>query len=443
MTDWYFYPYKGLTGGADGALDSLDGDLLKDGDAAFIVDHVNRDTIVFSLDEDSGATEDGIYVIAPDSNAGDKRWLRTTNGGKFLQSGTGATPRTTLAKAREVLSVTDFGMSPSASAAANTTAFHAAVAAMSDGSCLEVPAGKYVVTNLIYNPPPYSTLRCMGEFESAAAGVAFTFGQASGTTTNVMLNCRVDNLKVRSATQDHTAGRVGVLIHNSSGSYIDIRAVYGFETGVKCWGEGAGVAYNEIHLGYITENKYSVVLTADATGWCNDNNFHSGALWWTEQDTSGFIHIWLDNCTNIVNNNRFYGTSLESVGNTGEGDTLGLYCEGWNNYFFMLRYEMHSADLKIELNVNSAYNVVFHGYGLPDTDAGIVTDNGTANQIWTSAGLSVAGASLLALRQSGVSAMTNVSAPSNLNADTVTVAELADIVGTLITKLRTHGLVGD
>lgn len=44
-------------------------------------------------------------------------------------------------------------------------------------------------------------------------------------------------------------------------------------------------------------------------------------------------------------------------------------------------------------------------------------------------------------QQTGVSAMTNVSTPSNLDADTVTVAELADIVGTLIDKLRTHGLV--
>ncbi len=50
---------------------------------------------------------------------------------------------------------------------------------------------------------------------------------------------------------------------------------------------------------------------------------------------------------------------------------------------------------------------------------------------------------VLGARQSGVSAMTNLTTPSNLNADTVTTAELADIVGNLIDKLRTTGVVGD
>lgn len=44
-------------------------------------------------------------------------------------------------------------------------------------------------------------------------------------------------------------------------------------------------------------------------------------------------------------------------------------------------------------------------------------------------------------QQTGISPMTNLTAPSNWDADTVTTAQLADIVGTLINKLRTHGLV--
>jgi hypothetical protein len=50
---------------------------------------------------------------------------------------------------------------------------------------------------------------------------------------------------------------------------------------------------------------------------------------------------------------------------------------------------------------------------------------------------------VITTRQTGVAAMTNLTAPANLDADTVTVAQLADIVGNLISKLRTHGLVGD
>ena len=45
--------------------------------------------------------------------------------------------------------------------------------------------------------------------------------------------------------------------------------------------------------------------------------------------------------------------------------------------------------------------------------------------------------------QTGVAAMTNLTAPANLDANTVTTAELADIVGRLIARLRSTGIVGD
>jgi hypothetical protein len=62
--NYYFYPYIALTGGADGALDSLDGSLLKDGDAAYVVIPSTKVTYVYTLD---------------DNNAGTKRWIRTNS----------------------------------------------------------------------------------------------------------------------------------------------------------------------------------------------------------------------------------------------------------------------------------------------------------------------------------------------------------------------------
>ena len=77
--DYFFYPYIALTGGGDGALDSLDGSLLKNGDAAYVVIPATKRTYIYTLDEDSGATDDGVNVIAPDANAGLKRWVRTNS----------------------------------------------------------------------------------------------------------------------------------------------------------------------------------------------------------------------------------------------------------------------------------------------------------------------------------------------------------------------------
>jgi len=75
--DYYFYPYIALTGGGDGALDSLDGTLLKDGDGAIVIIPGTQEYLAFTLDADSGLAESSPDVISPDSNAGLKRWIRT------------------------------------------------------------------------------------------------------------------------------------------------------------------------------------------------------------------------------------------------------------------------------------------------------------------------------------------------------------------------------
>ena len=62
-----------LTGGTAGCLDAINGALLSDGDKAI----VSTATLVYfyNLDADSAAGESSPAIIAPDTNAGDKRWL--------------------------------------------------------------------------------------------------------------------------------------------------------------------------------------------------------------------------------------------------------------------------------------------------------------------------------------------------------------------------------
>lgn len=62
-----------LIGGGATALDSIDGAGLVDGDIAFVA--VSGILYVYRLNSTSGATDDGLNVIAPDANAGDKRWI--------------------------------------------------------------------------------------------------------------------------------------------------------------------------------------------------------------------------------------------------------------------------------------------------------------------------------------------------------------------------------
>lgn len=68
-----FYGAIALTGGGTGALDKIDGAGLSDLDGAFVV--VNGILYPYFLDVDSGEAENVPFVIAPDSNPGDKRWV--------------------------------------------------------------------------------------------------------------------------------------------------------------------------------------------------------------------------------------------------------------------------------------------------------------------------------------------------------------------------------
>jgi hypothetical protein len=68
------YICTSLTGGGAGALDSINGLGLRDGDKAIYLSSSAAD--VYTLDSDSGLSESSPGVISPDDNAGDKRWIR-------------------------------------------------------------------------------------------------------------------------------------------------------------------------------------------------------------------------------------------------------------------------------------------------------------------------------------------------------------------------------
>ena len=67
-----FYPATGLIGGAEGALDNIDGAGLADGDGAVVI--TDGIAYLYHLNATSGVAEHSPTIIAPDDNAGDKRW---------------------------------------------------------------------------------------------------------------------------------------------------------------------------------------------------------------------------------------------------------------------------------------------------------------------------------------------------------------------------------
>ena len=68
-----FWSKTGLTGGEATKLDSIDGADLQDGEVAHV--WMSNVLYIYLLDVDSGAAESSPAIIAPATNAGDKRWI--------------------------------------------------------------------------------------------------------------------------------------------------------------------------------------------------------------------------------------------------------------------------------------------------------------------------------------------------------------------------------
>lgn len=79
------YYATALTGGGATALDFIDGNDLNDGDFAFAFFFTGGDArvLIYVLDADHAGTEDGTFIITPDSNPGNKRWILASAVGDY------------------------------------------------------------------------------------------------------------------------------------------------------------------------------------------------------------------------------------------------------------------------------------------------------------------------------------------------------------------------
>jgi hypothetical protein len=89
MANTVYMSKTGLIGGEATKLDSIDGAVLVDNDAAFV--NVSNVQYIYRLDADSGAVESSPNIIAPDTNPGTKRWiLQGLNGASLNMPGLSA-----------------------------------------------------------------------------------------------------------------------------------------------------------------------------------------------------------------------------------------------------------------------------------------------------------------------------------------------------------------
>lgn len=179
-TNKIYYSKTALTGGAETALDYIDGDLLTDGDVA----HVMTGGLLYTykLNATSGATESSPSIISPDTNAGDKRWVlqREFTDLPNLLFNVGLTA-TVSSKA---LTVTLTGANGNASAAGNASLIGFRSATLTDGK----PVVRSVTSSLSIVLTSGSTLG----FTAAEVGRLYVWAIDNAGTVELALSRTAD-----------------------------------------------------------------------------------------------------------------------------------------------------------------------------------------------------------------------------------------------------------
>ena len=455
-----FYGATSLTGAGTGALDAIDGDDLIDGDGAVVI--TNGISYQYTLDTDSGETEVSPQIIKPDDNAGTKRWILNSD----------------IIATSPWIDVRAYGVIGDG-VADDTSALQAAFSALAAGGKIVIPEGTYNFNDTLTIAVDDINIDCRGtlNWTKVAAGTAIMIGDADPSYRIT------GNIKVYNTNADNWATvSTGVMIQNCNECNIRIDKAENFRVGVYMHGLSNGCAYNQITLGRIVDNQFGLYLNADATGWVNENIFYGGRFthFQAHTDFTGSRHVMIVDCTNPVDNNRFICPSFESA--AGRHPSHYFYCNGTSNYLLFPRNEGTPTVIPFYISAAGINNVIKGGYGFSGytqlTDLGTNTVyEGTSQRRWRYGNETRASAAPTTgtwgtgdicwnwngtgymgwvcittgtpgtwvpfgmIQATNAYTTSNVSADRAFDANTVAVAELADVVGTLIADLKVGGLL--
>ena len=162
-------------------------------------------------------------------------------------------------------------------------------------------------------------------------------------------------------TSGSKSGDVGVRLLNLDDCEVWVPRAESFEVGLLCDGSDVGFQYNKVHIGVLWDNKINQHLTCLAAGDCNENNFYGGRYVVSGSNVAGTRHILVDDvAASIINNNRWWGPSLE-----GDGPEFHVEMGGAFNAIFWARWEATTPKVKWNSS-RASNNLIYFGYQAED-----------------------------------------------------------------------------
>lgn len=318
-------------------------------------------------------------------------WSRE-NGGIIHRQEVGKIERNFRAQSAIGLPITWFLSEPdawSATASKNDDAIDEAIAYCSSLTAphLITPGGLAVIARPhVFSLPNYSTIEAYTHFrytgtpESGIAAIQIGVPGPVKTGISVIGG----GLDISRPTTDNTIGSIGIKVVDIGLSFLIIREVGNFYKGLLTHGEASFHAYNKYILGHLYDNQYNLYCSAaGVAGFNNENNYWGGEFTYTSNRATvgyvGTVNIFEDfNAINELNNNKFWGPSLE-----GTTDVKAATIHGAHTQFYGARLE-GPAGYEFELTSNSRNCRIENTYPI-----GTIVDNGSGNRYSFTGGAAV------------------------------------------------------
>lgn len=274
-----------------------------------------------------------------------------------------------------------YGASTDASAAVNAAAISAAAAAAGSTGLLYFPAGTYASDGTCTVLGPCSARGARINY--SGTGIAIQVGNGSALVENATIELPevIQTLKA-GGTLGWSRSDTGVKLVRVFNSRVTVPYVRNFAIGCNVHGEAEGCDYNTLLIGHLSNNKVNFKVTGDATGWTNENTILAGRLSHdpaelqapntTTSGQPGVRHIqFVKPASQVLNNWRFYGTSLE-------GDVTEFIADvqGQHVYFDRCRWEGVVPKVRFD-GADSVYNQIRGGY---DANRVVLTHSNGAGQ---------------------------------------------------------------
>ena len=312
----------------------------------------------------------------------------------------------------------------------DTAAIQAACDAAADGA-VYFAAGTYLISSKV-------TIKgnCDGRdatiLVSGQPAIAVEVSTGSSTNPTDKLVSRVLFLPNINGDKTGTgwAGQgTGLRLVNAQYSEIHLQDIRDFSIGVLLASYSQNTAYNNVFIGALWNNKVNLQFTPGNTDAAtNENCFYGGSLGHSTsegEEVSGPRQVLMSAATNLVNNNRFYGVSLE--GNCPE---YHWECHGQQNFFIGCRWETSGGIFPKVLYDGASVvgNVVLYGYGT-DSIVYTIANGALRNSHWDQTGLRLAGSGTPLILQSTFSASTPFLAGFDVDVDVLTVDTADYLIG--------------